>query len=380
MKGEYMGIIIGADLVPTVTNEYMFVNRNVSEVFDNGILEILNSAEKRIFNLETVLTTSNEPIVKLGPSLKTNPEVVNGFKQIGVDIFTLANNHIMDFGKEGLNETIVVLEKNDIMHVGVGNTLDSVKHSCILKVLGKKVGIYACAEHEFSIATDDKPGANPFDPLESFDHIDELKKKCDYVIVLYHGGKEYYRYPSPLLQKICRKMCTSGADLVVCQHSHCIGCEERYNDSTIVYGQGNFLFDASDDEFFSTSILIDVEFCHGIAKVSYIPIVKDKYGVRKANAVENSNIISMFNERSSRIQDADFIKEEYEKFAKLKLNGYINGIYGNSILFRTLNKLSGYKLNRHLKQKTSVAIQNYIECESHRELLLTALKNITKIF
>ena len=47
-------------------------------------------------------------------------------------------------------------------------------------------------------------GANPFDPLETPDHIAELKSRCDYVIVLYHGGKEYYRCPSPNLRKVFR--------------------------------------------------------------------------------------------------------------------------------------------------------------------------------
>jgi hypothetical protein len=58
---------------------------------------------------------------------------------------------------------------------------------------GIRVGIYACAEHEFLIATEYSPGATPFDPLESLDHIQDLANKCDYLIVLYHGGKEHYR-------------------------------------------------------------------------------------------------------------------------------------------------------------------------------------------
>jgi len=106
---------------------------------------------------------------------------------------------------------------------------------------GKKIGIYACAETEFSIAEDNRAGANPFDPLESLDHIADLKSKCDFVIVLYHGGKELYRFPSPYLRKVCRKIVEKGADLVICQHSHCIGAFENYHDSVIVYGQGNFL-------------------------------------------------------------------------------------------------------------------------------------------
>lgn len=76
-----------------------------------------------------------------------------------------------------------------------------------------------------------------------------MSNACDYTIVLYHGGKEHYRFPSPNLQKYCRKFIEKGANIVICQHSHCIGCEENYKNGKIIYGQGNFLFDDSDDEY-----------------------------------------------------------------------------------------------------------------------------------
>ena len=118
----------------------------------------------------------------------------------------------------------------------------------------------AVCDDEKRLAEENKAGANPFDLLDSPDHIAKLKTECDFVIVLYHGGKEHYRYPSPYLQKVCRKIVDKGADLVVCQHSHCVGCQEEYKDSTIVYGQGNFVFSKNyDDEFWQTSVLVEVE-------------------------------------------------------------------------------------------------------------------------
>lgn len=139
---------------------------------------------------------------------------------------------------------------------------------------GFKIGIYACAEHEFTIATEDKPGANPFEPLDSLDHISYLKTKSDYTIILYHGGKEHYRYPSPYLRKVCKRMVEKGADLVIAQHSHCIGCYEEYNGATIVYGQGNFIFDMSDSECWQTSLIVRVGLENKGAYVDYIPIIK----------------------------------------------------------------------------------------------------------
>ena len=63
-----------------------------------------------------------------------------------------------------------------------------------------------------------------------------IKKICDFIIAIYHEVKEYYRYPSSYLQKVCRKIIDYGADIIVCQHSNCIGCYENYSKGEIIYG------------------------------------------------------------------------------------------------------------------------------------------------
>lgn len=143
----------------------------------------------------------------------------------------------MDQGEDGLESTMKVLDEAKISFIGAGKNIVDASKPYIMNREGFKVGVYACVEHEFSFADYNKPGANPYNTLESYEHVYYFKEHCDYVIVLYNGGKEHYRYPSPDLQKICRKFIDKGADLVVCQHSHCIGCEEKYNHGTIVYGQ-----------------------------------------------------------------------------------------------------------------------------------------------
>jgi len=170
----------------------------------------------RIFNLEAPITDELNPISKCGPNLIAPTSTIKGIKALNPSLITLANNHILDQGVRGLNSTRDILNSNDIPFVGVGDNLTAASKPYILQRDNLKIGVYACAEHEFSIATDTSPGANPFDPLESLDHIQDLKSMCDYVIVLYHGGKEHYRYPSPYLQKVCRKMVQKGADLIVC--------------------------------------------------------------------------------------------------------------------------------------------------------------------
>ena len=253
-----MKILIGADFVPTKSNFSQFESGDVKELFGSKLCDKIKSSDYRIFNLEIPLTDEEHPIPKCGPNLIAPTECVAGYKAAGVDLLTLANNHILDQDQQGLESTIQVLNRAGIDYTGVGSTPDEAAKPYIFTCNGKNIGVYACAEHEFSIVTEHSAGANPIDLLESPDHVAKLKEQCDYVIVLYHGGKEHYRYPSPNLQKVCRKLVEKGADLVVCQHSHCIGCEEKYQGGTIVYGQGNFLFDDDDSEFWKTSLLISI--------------------------------------------------------------------------------------------------------------------------
>lgn len=366
-----MHILIGADLVPTESNFEYFKNGDAVSMVGNELEDILDKADCRIFNLEVPLADVSAPIEKCGANLIAPTYTVNGYKALGVDILTLANNHILDQGAQGLRSTIRLLEGNGIKYLGAGENLTEASKPYIVENEGKKIGIYACAEHEFSISTSEKPGANPFDPLESLEHIERLKTKCDYVIVLYHGGKERYRYTSPNLQKICRKICDKGADLVVCQHSHCVGCEEKYASSTIVYGQGDFLFDHGNNEFYRTSLLIDLDTESG--KIDYIPLRKDGAKVRCAN--DSDDILNEFYRRSEQIKDEKFITDKYKEFAASMKKNYLMTVCGAGIVFRIINKLCGHRLKFRISKKRELAIKNYLMCEAHNELFSASLDN-----
>lgn len=373
--------IIGADLVPTDSNIDLFASADVETLIGKDIKKLLDSASFTIFNLEVPLTDLSTPIKKCGPNLIAPTKTIAGLKAINPHFFTLANNHILDQGEQGLNSTMSLLDKYGIDYAGAGKDVEEAAKPYVLEQDGKKIGIYCCAEHEFTIATEITPGANPFDPLNSLDHIMELKKQCDYVIVLYHGGKEHYRYPSPYLQKVCRKIVDKGADIVVCQHSHCIGCEEKWHEGTIVYGQGNFLFDDCDNEFWNTSLLLEVKLSNEL-EVNYIPICKNKNGVRLADETEAETILKQFHKRSHDILCEDFVQENYSKFAESMILGYyyrISGKVSSFLPIRIINKLSNYLFLKWIygsKEKTM--IENCLECEAHRELFSQFLRDSRK--
>ena len=336
----------------------------------------MDSAEARIFNLETPLGDSETPIDKCGPNLVATTNTVKGIKALTPSLLSLANNHIMDQGVRGLDSTRKTLEQNNISYVGVGDDVTHSGKAHVLEMAGFRVGFYAYAEHEFSIATESSPGANSFDPFESLDHIADLEARSDFVIVLYHGGKEHYRYLSPYLQKVCRKMAEKGADLVVYQHSHCVGCLEQYKESIIVYGQGNFIFDRSDRAEWQTGLIVKVDIT-GKPDIEFVPIAKKGNVVRLAKEKDAQEILSGFQERSRQIQQEGFIQEQYRTFAKENLESYLRRVAGMGKWMSRIDRylFKGLLLRLKYNKAKLLALQNYIECEAHREMLLAGLND-----
>lgn len=149
-----MSIIIGGDLVPTQSNQKLFSEGNISNLFGEEIISILNEADYRIFNLEVPLADKETPIEKCGPNLIAPTSTVKGLKALNPTVLTLANNHILDQGEQGLKSTEKTLIENDINFIGAGENLSKAHEAYIIEQDGMKIGIYACAENEFTIATD----------------------------------------------------------------------------------------------------------------------------------------------------------------------------------------------------------------------------------
>lgn len=379
-------ICLGGDIVPTKTNEHFFITGDSKALLGKELLDILANSDANIFNLETPLCDKLAPIVKCGPNLHAPTACVKGLKAMHITAMGCANNHTLDQGTKGMFQTKRLLEAQDIDVFGIGRNLSEAAEPYLIAKNGRRVGIYACAEHEFTIATETKAGANPYDALYSFDHVAELKAKCDYIIVMFHGGKEFYRYPSPDIQRICRRFVEKGADLVVTQHTHCIGCREDYRKGVIIYGQGNFLFEQSafcNREFYANGLLLRIKIDDG-CKVEELPVVLDEKGrLALAESLIKEQIMHEYRKRSLEIQRNGFVTKCYQQFARKTIEGYLRiplGYLNTNIILRIANRLLKRRLYYWLtNRRHRLSFLNIVECESHRELLIQGLKGVTKI-
>ena len=257
---------------------------------------------------------------------------------------------------------------------GAGETLEEAAKPFVLERNGLRIGLLAVCEREFSVAGESSPGASPFDPLETPDQVALLKKDCDFVVALYHGGIECYRYPSPGLRKALRKLAEKGADLVVCQHTHCVACYEEYMGATIVYGQGNLLFDRKNDEYWHSALVVLATFSDRLS-VQYLPVVHEGGRALLAEGDEARAILEGFHARSREILSPGFVEEAFSRRAEQALPRAMFALSGNDRLLTKIDRrLGGRFTRRAFTHRRMTDLVNLIECEALREQLLAGLK------
>jgi poly-gamma-glutamate capsule biosynthesis protein CapA/YwtB (metallophosphatase superfamily) len=251
----------------------------------NLIWNYLRQTDLAIANLELPLTHSAARIDK-AVTLKADPAIAPSLSEAGIDVVTVANNHALDYGAEGLLETIRVVQESGTVTVGGGKDLDDAMRPAFVDVgdtrfaiLGfcsalptgyaagmKRPGIAPIRAHaKFfidSMTLDEQPGMSPWvettvnqaDLKYACKIVEEAKKQADFVIVNAHWGIPNgwcAAFQGPLAdyqQPMAHALVEAGADLIVGHHPHVIHGVEKYKSGLIAYSLGNFLFHSMSED------------------------------------------------------------------------------------------------------------------------------------
>ncbi len=212
-----------------------------------AVRETLAQADITFGNLECVLGQEGDfadwkayDKIRLGAPAGS----VESLSASGFDIVSLGNNHVLDFGKEGLESTVRILKNAGIESVGLWKA-QGLNKPVVLDVKGVRVAFLAYSDVSPATfkADSDSPGTIPPLPDILKRDIREARKSADRVVVSVHWGEEYRRVPTPKQRRLAREMVDLGADLVLGHHPHVVQPFERYRAGFIVYSLGNFLFD-----------------------------------------------------------------------------------------------------------------------------------------
>lgn len=243
-------IIATGDVGLVRTVNYKMLQNSVYYPFEKTA-DILKSGDLSLINLEGPLIkdcpVTNEDMIFCGDA-----DNVKGLTYSGIDIANLSNNHIYNYGEEGVEETIKILKANNIDYSGFDSILIKEVKGTKLAFLGYNlVGL-------------------PGDKQKITSQIKEAEKKADFTVVSFHWGNEYVFEPNWKQKEFARLAIDNGADLIIGNHPHVVQSTEVYKDKLIVYAHGNFIFDQMWSEktregvigkyYFNGNQLIDYEF------------------------------------------------------------------------------------------------------------------------
>jgi poly-gamma-glutamate synthesis protein (capsule biosynthesis protein) len=213
-----------------------------------GIRELLRGVDVACANLENPVALGGQPDPVQDPhvTFRAAPHTLDVLKALGVQVVSLGNNHMLDYGEEGLVETLERLDAAGIKHVGAGRNYKEANTPLLLDCNGRRLAFLSYAfiySANTLMATSRRAGVSDHRLRRVLPQIRDLSASGYDVIVMIHWGFEYGFFPLPYQMRQARRMIDEGACLILGHGPHYPQGIEEYRGRDIVYSLGNFIFD-----------------------------------------------------------------------------------------------------------------------------------------
>lgn len=227
------------------------VKYSVYKNFSGNYSELFSKVEDQLRAYDILFANLEGPISDKGAdggnlySFRFEPGVVPALDQAGVDVLSIANNHIYNWGETALEDTMQLLSQAGVTYIGGGRFGSDAYQEKIISVAGIRIAFLAFSEFNEggTQASSSEPGIAIISETAIKDSISSAKEKADLVVVSFHFGEEYDESPNNYQRKYAELAIDFGADLVVGHHPHVVQALEQYRNTYIVYSLGNFIFD-----------------------------------------------------------------------------------------------------------------------------------------
>lgn len=373
-----MKVLVAGDFAPWARLAKQIERKRYSDVFPENLREVIKSVDFSFVNFESpIVEDTYKPIPKCGPNLHCTPEAAEAIKFAGFTGVTMANNHILDFWTNGLHKSVACCKDQGLDVVGVGDNLKDAEEILYIEKDGKTLAVINCCEHEFSIATETSAGANPLNPVRQYYAIQKAKDKADYLLVIVHGGHEMFQLPSPRMVETYRFFIDAGADAVVNHHQHCYSGYEIYNGKPIFYGLGNFCFDEEGQRncSWNEGYMVVVDFTDAVVRYELYPYTQCDGKAAVTLMTDKAVFTRTIDAINCIVKDPLLLKEKCALYymSTMKTFNAMLQPYDN----RVLNKLFRMGLLPSLfSKRKKIRVLNYINCESHYDKFVFALKQV----
>lgn len=290
-------------------------NEGVYGILSKEVVDIMTNSDIMVANNEFTISTRGTPLNKRY-TFRADPKRLNIYKEMGVNLVSLANNHIYDYGIEAFNDTLKYLKEYDILFVGAGQNISEAKKSFSFIAGGYKISFISSTRAEKNIIT---PGATETTPgvFRCYDNtllketIKEAKEKSDYVVLLIHWGKEDSHDIEDIIKETGKEYIDAGADLIVGSHAHLLQGMEFYKNKLIAYNLGDFIFNRETKDTGILSVTLNNS---GNLAYKFIPCKQEDYKTSLLYNTEKERVLNNMNTYSiNAVLNSDGIITELTK-------------------------------------------------------------------
>ncbi len=271
-------------------------------------LKWFSDADISMVNLENPLTKNGKKVEK-SYNFRSRPDYTKILLDGGIDIVTIANNHIYDYGPIGLLDTIQKLKENNIHYIGAGRNIYEAQHPVIFYIKDKRIAyfaFYGTHKHSDSHPASEDSSGTVLRRLSLIkEGIARFRNQVDFVIVNFHWGSEKADHPGKDQIYFAHKVIDFGADIIVGHHPHVLQGIEKYKDKIIAYSLGNFIFGGNSRKTYFTAIL-QIELFEKKISASVIPIKVNYWQPFRLDGAEGEKVVSRIKNLSADFENSIF--------------------------------------------------------------------------
>ncbi len=269
---------------------------NVEEAFSTGLLDIMRSADVFMLNNEFTFTNRGTPTEGKQFTFRANPEKVSLLQDIGVDVVSVANNHIYDYGEISLLDTLDTLNGAGIAYTGAGENLEEAMKPVYLIANGMKIGIISATQIERNGTPDTKeatvttPGVlRCMDTTNLLHVIAQMEEACDYTILYIHWGTESQEEIDWLQEEQAPVYAKAGVDLIIGDHPHCLQKIDTVSSVPVIYSLGNFWFNSKTQNSCVVEVVLKEK---GLYTFQFIPCKQEDSRTRLLEGSEKQGVLN----------------------------------------------------------------------------------------
>lgn len=237
------------------------LNGDYNKLFENtDLLNLLKNSDIAFANLEGTASDKGRDKHNLY-SFRMDPVVVSAFKNAGISIVSVANNHIGDWGRDAYIDSLTRLKESGILYTGGGINSEEAEMPAIIEKYGIKIGFIGFSDvgpNEMKVGENTAGLLLASNPRFS-EIVKNASTQVDYLIVSFHWGEEYKPKNNARQKYLAHKAIDAGAKIIIGHHPHVIQNTEMYKDSFIAYSLGNFIFDQSWSEPTMQGMLLEIK-------------------------------------------------------------------------------------------------------------------------